>query len=582
MLDNSKKQILEKFFRRLGKILYMIVSLIEKILESLLGKTKIFLKKSFNEDKKMKTEIDTFLDKAKDMLEDGLLENEKMGFEIDTFINNKLDEIVFFRDLMKSCDEISIPQEKKNQLKSIENEIFSQLLTYSELQKKNTKAEVALIGGFNSGKSTIINSFLKEEVCPSDPNPTTSSVTKFYFANKKRISLDGKEISEEKYIKRVRHENLGKDTKTYFFEYGHSAEIFNSIILYDTPGFGNAANKNDDRVTEDILKDVDVVIYIIDINKGTLDSEDIKRLTALKKEKNKKFYCIVNKVDTKTKTAIDKIKKEVERFGIFDIVITYSAKNIIKTFSKYSIEDFLNTTRDKIYRKSVFTSSIKGELFTGRRNKIYYRLILDEQEIDEDGINALIQRNGLEKIFKDISSKKHKILEDSFYENEKRYKQKEKILLDDILYELNNIDYNDINDTFQKELTDIYDEFKEIEKSREKSIKIAIGDAFIKAIYIKKRTEKGLIWDDHYYKLSLSHFTYEKNLMQLEEIYNEYINILKDELSDLSKKYDITFEYPTISNTYIKEKSITILNQYLDSDFTVPKYRFDLSDEEYS
>ena len=302
-------------------MLFVLVGLLEKALLFTLEKTNLFLKKSYNEEKKGKTKVDIFLDKARDMLEQDFL--TKSSINIDTYINDKLDEIIFFRELLK---EFSFPVKRVEQLKSMENEIFKQLLAYSELQKGNTKAEVALIGGFNSGKSKIINSFLKEEVCPSNPNPTTSSVTKFYFSNNKIITLDGKKISYQEYTEKVRHKNLGKDTKTYFFEYGHSADIFNSIVLYDTPGFGNAANRNDDKVTEEILKDVDVVIYTIDAIKGVLDAEDVKRLKKLKGQKNKKFYCIVNKADEKSPIAIAKIEKEIEKIALFDTVIAYSAK----------------------------------------------------------------------------------------------------------------------------------------------------------------------------------------------------------------------------------------------------------------
>jgi len=558
MLDKQYQNIAQKILRRTGKVLYMLVSLLERVLRFLLEKTKKYLGKSFDEEKKMKTNVDNFLDKARDILESDLLKTKHMKFELDTYVNKKLDEIIFFRSLL---DDFNFPKKKTEQLKNIESEIFNQLLAYSEFQKGNTKAEVALIGAFSSGKSTIINSFLKEEVCPSNPNPTTSSVTKFYFSNKKTIRLDGKNISPQDYTNKVRHKNLGKDTKVYFFEYGHNADIFNSIVLYDTPGFGNAANKNDDKVTKDILEDVDVVIYTIDINKGSLDKEDVKRLKELKKHQNKKFYCIMNKADGKTPKAIEKIKKEIERYNIFDIVIAYSAKNVLNASIHFSIEHFFELTKKKIYNKKIFESTIKSEQYMGRRNKNFYHLMLDEQEIDEDGIDAIIQRDKLEKIFNNISMKKHHILANSFKENEKRYKLKARNILKDILSEIDTYDNQNDNLNFINKTDSIFQKIIEVERLRSKAIYIIIVDAYKKSLSIESRVESGIIFDDYYYWVNFNKSIFYNNLDGLKEIYEEIIEISKNLFEEVEKDYCITVEFPMLSNKYLFKHAIEILQQ---------------------
>lgn len=530
--------------RIIGKMLFVLVGLLEKALLFTLEKTNLFLKKSYNEEKKGKTKVDIFLDKARDMLEQDFL--TKSSINIDTYINDKLDEIIFFRELLK---EFSFPVKRVEQLKSMENEIFKQLLAYSELQKGNTKAEVALIGGFNSGKSKIINSFLKEEVCPSNPNPTTSSVTKFYFSNNKIITLDGKKISYQEYTEKVRHKNLGKDTKTYFFKYGHSADIFNSIVLYDTPGFGNAANRNDDKVTEEILQDVDVVIYTIDAIKGVLDAEDVKRLKKLKGQKNKKFYCIVNKADEKSPVAIAKIEKEIEKIALFDTVIAYSAKNVLEASTHFSIEKFCESTKKKIYEKSIFESVIKGEIQKGRRNKEYYRLLLDDQSIDDKAINAIIQRDKLGKIFDDIAMQKHHILEKSFTENEKQYKLRAKNLLNDILSEIDTFGEADKKSEIEKELEEARDEIVEFESFRLNAIKIIAKNGYGRSLkpYKVSKTEKSFTFNP-YYKIGLSKSLFDEEISELKEIFEEIYIFAKEKLSFIEIKYDISLVYLDIEN----------------------------------
>ena len=491
--------------------------------------------KSLEGENEMKTQMGTFWNRAKEILGDKKFEYGLSKMKMDDNINEKLDDIIFFRGLLEKYD---LPQKRVRQLEKIENEIFNQLLAYSDIQKGNIKADVALIGTFNSGKSTIVNSFLKEEICPTDPNPTTSSVTKFYFSNTREMMLDGKPISQSEYIQKVRHENLGKETKTYFFEYGHNADIFNSIVLYDTPGFGNSANRNDDKVTEDILKRVDVVIYIIDINKGSLDKEDLKRLMALKNQENKKFYCIMNKADGKSPKGIERIQKQIESFDIFDKIIAYSAKNVVNASTRYSIEKYLDLTRRKIYSKSKFESHIRGEIVEGRRNKERYLLRLDGEEVDGDSIDALVQRKELEDIFRDISLKKQEIMKRSFMQNEKRLRLKSKSILSDILSEIGTYVTNEKHTSFLSEYENMCEKVKQFELQRIRTIMIIYLNAYKKALKdIEVSNDEKSYWSTPWHKIFLSKATFMDNMIEIKNIYKDIINFMDDVIGQLEKKY---------------------------------------------
>ena len=199
-----------------------------------------------------------------------------------------------------------------------------------------------------------------------------------------------------------------------------------------------------------------MVIYTIDINKGTVDKKDIERLNRLKKEKNKKFYCIMNKTDSpKTSMGIEKIRQEIDKFGIFDIIIPYSAKNVFEASSRYSIENFLESIKGKIYRKDHFESIIIGEKYKSGKRKVKdrYKLYLGSEEIDDKDIDSIIQRWDLKNILINISTQKQKILQDSFDENEKRYKARAENLLKDILSEIDTYPEKKKNSEFKCHLT---------------------------------------------------------------------------------------------------------------------------------
>ncbi len=536
----------------IGKVLYVVVSLIDKVVEFLIKKTKELLVKSFDEYSRTNEGVDGILNRARNILEEGLPEERPMKMTNDSFINKKLDHIIFFRSLVS---DYTFPPNREKQIKSMENNIFNQLLAYSELEKGNIKAKVALIGGFSSGKSTIINSFLKEEICPSDPSPTTSSVTKFYSSGRRKITLWGKEISQQMYADSVRHKSLGKNTKTHFFEYGHDADIFNSIVLYDTPGFGNGQNDNDEKVTEEILEDVDVVIYTIDINKGSLDQEDMHRLNQLKKNKKKKFYCIMNKAEDKSFSGIEKIKEQIEKVGVFDMIIAYSAKKVLEASTHNSIEKFLDNTKKNIFDKKIFESIIKGENFKGRRNQENYRLYLGQQVVDDEGIDSIIQRWKLENIFADISKQKYQILENNFDENERVHKARAKNLLKDIVSEIDTYKTSQEISKFENELEQIFEKAERMERQRERSIKIIYINAYKSSLHIYKvgDTEKSYIFNP-YYKISFVKRTFLNGIHEEAKIYKELISDVKIRLDKMEDMYDIKFTYPKIDDKYLFDK----------------------------
>jgi hypothetical protein len=179
--------------------------------------------------------------------------------------------------------------------------------------------------------------------------------------------------------------------------------------------------------------------------------------------------------------------------------------------------------------------------------------------MDNKDIDSIIQQWELKKILMSISTQKQKILQNSFDENEKRYKARAEILLKDILYEIDTYPNKKKSSEFEDEIEDIFNEVSRMEKVRERAIKICIGGSYKKALYIKKRIVKGTFWDDTYFCVSINQATYTKGLKCFEEIYREIINHLKERLNNIENKYKISFRYPALDDEYLYEKSKEIL-----------------------
>src|SRR5690606_21733102 len=64
-----------------------------------------------------------------------------------------------------------------------------------ERRWKRTDLTIGLIGGFSSGKSTLINALLGEEILPSGAVPTTASGTRITYGPSLQIILEGVQAS---------------------------------------------------------------------------------------------------------------------------------------------------------------------------------------------------------------------------------------------------------------------------------------------------------------------------------------------------------------------------------------------------
>ena len=343
---------------------------------------------------------------------------------ISEFSKTMISDLASLKIIKEQLKEISLPHQE---MENMEHIAFNLLINQIELEKGNSKVEVGVIGSFSSGKSTFINSLFGESVCPMSVKPTTSSITKFFYGYKKKITINGKEITQEEYENYSKHlKGDTKNTETHYIEYAYPFERLSSIVLYDTPGFNNNLNNNDTEVTMKTLESVDVIFFIIDISKGAIDKISVERLRKLK---NKRMYCIVNKSDLKSLSAIEKIKEEIISERIFLEVIEYSAFKVLEfAETNYISDHFKHIEEELIPKKIDFTTTTKG-VFTetkGRvKSKEEYRLYINNSEylIDDFYISSKNQRARVEKMLNMIyeskqDTLKHKLKVDIYNYNQ--------------------------------------------------------------------------------------------------------------------------------------------------------------------
>ena len=266
-------------------------------------------------------------------------ELETLFDSFDEFLNN---------DFIKFSSKISIPNEAElyKEIMSIRDELLEDI-KFSELVNKT---HIGIGGSFSAGKSSFLNSILNrdvDDILPTDTNPTTSIPT--YLVNKEisTSSTDSeidiytfnkngeKSIIDKEALLAISHEfnkvyNFGLISIINKIVVNINCMPYEHIAFLDTPGYSKSDGEEDidKNIALNHLKNIDAMIWLIDIENGVIRNGDIKFIQGLNLKKEILF--VLNKADKKPQSEIENIlltvKKTLKRANIKYIdVIAYSS-----------------------------------------------------------------------------------------------------------------------------------------------------------------------------------------------------------------------------------------------------------------
>ena len=132
---------------------------------------------------------------------------------------------------------------------------------------------VVVVGEFNSGKSSLINSLFGAELMEVGPIPTTAKIT----------------------ILRYGEEPFERQKSAYLMERRRPDDLLRYLTLVDTPGT-NSIIEEHQQLTEDFIPRADIVLFVTSYDRPLADSER-KFLHFIRHDWGKSFVGVINKVD---------------------------------------------------------------------------------------------------------------------------------------------------------------------------------------------------------------------------------------------------------------------------------------------
>ncbi len=211
-------------------------------------------------------------------------------------------------------------QEKEIALLTLQ-EIKKELQLVASYPSLFQKSMVAVGGGFSAGKSTFLNHLLGLNLkLPEDNDPTTA-ISTYYFKDKREalmgFSQNGGMVElphltfDHKFLN-----SFGFNLKNImpFMLLSAPSVPFEFLCFIDTPGY-NLSNQGytggDRQASEEYLASAKYILWVIDCQHGTIQSDDLDYLQELYEE-GKQVFIVLNKADRKIKNDLEKIATNIK------------------------------------------------------------------------------------------------------------------------------------------------------------------------------------------------------------------------------------------------------------------------------
>ena len=163
------------------------------------------------------------------------------------------------------------------------------------LQQLDNPLSVAVLGEFNSGKSTLVNALLGEDVVPTGVLPTTAHPCVMGYGPRKgvRIAYEEGDLEDVDFATaRTKMKDEADEIARLDYTYPHPE--LRSINYLDTPGF-NALDDRHERLAAEALEDAEAIIWLLDANQALSETE-FSRLRSIP-DSSLRVILLVNKID---------------------------------------------------------------------------------------------------------------------------------------------------------------------------------------------------------------------------------------------------------------------------------------------
>lgn len=292
------------------------------------------------------------------------------------------------------------------QLKPIEIDVSVQESLIENIS--DTELIVPIVGGFSAGKSTLINSWLGEEILSTNLTPETAlatelrySIDNYFEAVKADGSIDRFELNQSEDIKN----NASKYQYLKLYLNNEKLKSIDPLVLVDMPGFDSPLELHNTAIMNYLNKGI-YFIVLTSIEDGNLTKSTLRELENMA-EFGKDFSFCLSKANLRSDEDVSnvqkKIQEQLEDYFEFD-------KNIIPLYQDggKELEKILTDIDEEKLFEKIFKQELKYNYLEVESS--LNTIISTLKTSKEDVANALTE---LQNSIKKIVSKKEKMIEEA-------------------------------------------------------------------------------------------------------------------------------------------------------------------------
>lgn len=269
--------------------------------------------------------------------------------------------------------------------------------TMKKLIKKASINEVSVLvcGEFKRGKSTFINAFLGEGICPTDPGIATSVVSIIKYGVERKVTrlygdvknLKSEVVPFDEIEKYAKGSSLEVDNTIMLIIELPSERLKNGLVLMDTPGVGGL----DPRhlfLTLYVMPKADETFFVVDAGEPLSSTElDFYKNKILQYAPSARI--ILNKSDLKSKEELGQLINDTKKKIVAYCQVDEGLVDIIPVSSKHW-EMFNRSQSEKM--KASSNCDAVGKILHDIVPEFKFNLLKDLKNFMLTSLNSMIEK----------------------------------------------------------------------------------------------------------------------------------------------------------------------------------------------
>ena len=175
--------------------------------------------------------------------------------------------------------------------------------------------KIPFVGDFNSGKSSLLNSFLGRDILPTNILPETAVAYEIYFSENERLELvaDGNVKKTSRSLDDIKTFSLTPSDIVRVYVNNADVKSLNDkgVVLVDMPGIDSGIEAHNNAILN-YIKEGTVFMLFNDAENGTLRSSTVSFINEIK-QYGLSVHLFVSKADKKPADEIAQIKAQFEQ-----------------------------------------------------------------------------------------------------------------------------------------------------------------------------------------------------------------------------------------------------------------------------